>query len=377
MKKEQIKPLHKGFLNSIRLDSLKLRIPISIVDILDDSILAHYIEVNEVTGELTPEYYKTKFKEYTYSETSKIKVGIEKRITSEGRAEECLMVYLNSKVLKESYFEGLHIDNIKDVYDDIIKLNAFIFPYEVFLRSDCTDIDFKMDESMNQVEWGLLLDEFMSATLPSPQADKGYKRFKPTTKDIYNNGLQYNTRANATISRPFLKLYWKGGELMSKSKEFRDEHLSNLSDEEILQIVRIETTIKNKKHAKLLGIENVTLLGLLSLTETQKVSAFKQMLHKYLKRPNRQMIIDKVDKLKQMKPADQIYYVAILSLMEHTNGTPQEVIESLIQTIDGKVAKSRQKSHLNNIYEHFIKGSKQDIKSTKINSFFAKFEWLS
>lgn len=377
MKNFQSESWHKTFLNSIRLDSLKLRIPISIIDILDDSILAHYIEVNESTGELTPEYYKTKFKEYTYSQTSKVKIGIEKRITAEGRAEDCLMVYLNSKVLKEKYFEGLHIDNIKSVYDDLISLNVFNVSYEVFLRSDCTDIDLKMDESMNQDEWNILLDEFMSATLASPQADKGYKRFKPTTKDPFNNGLQYNTRANATISRPFLKLYWKGGELMSKSNEYKDEHLSNIPDEELSQIVRIETTIKNKKHAKQLGIENVTLLGLMSLTEQQKVSAFKQMLHKYLKRPNRQTIVDKIDKIKQMKPSDHIYYVAILSLMEHTNGTAEEVIESLIQTIEGKVAKSRQKSHLNSIYENYIRGNKQDIKSTKINSFFAKFEWLS
>jgi hypothetical protein len=57
MKNFQSESWHKTFLNSIRLDSLKLRIPISIIDILDDSILAHYIEVNESTGELTPEYY--------------------------------------------------------------------------------------------------------------------------------------------------------------------------------------------------------------------------------------------------------------------------------------------------------------------------------
>jgi len=158
MKNFQSESWHKTFLNSIRLDSLKLRIPISIIDILDDSILAHYIEVNESTGELTPEYYKTKFKEYTYSQTSKVKIGIEKRITAEGRAEDCLMVYLNSKVLKEKYFEGLHIDNIKSVYDDLISLNVFNVSYEVFLRSDCTDIDLKMDESMNQDEWNILLD---------------------------------------------------------------------------------------------------------------------------------------------------------------------------------------------------------------------------
>lgn len=369
--------LYNTFKGSIRIDSLKLRIPMSLVDIVDISILDHYIEVNASTGEPTPEYYKSKFKEYHFTTTSKVKLGIEKRITAEGKAEECLMVYLNAKALKKRYFEGIHMDNIKAIYDDLMSLNAFRVPYETLLYSDCTDIDMKLDEVMSQTEWTALIDEFMTATIPSPQADKGYKRFKPTLKDPYNNGLQYNNRASATISRPFLKLYWKGGEMLSKSKDYKDEHFTELPESDLLQIVRIETTIKNKKHAKLLGIENVTLLGLMSLTEQTKVNAFRQMLQKYLNKPKRQSIVQKVDRLNKMKPAEQIYYVAIVSLMEHTRGTPNEVIESLIQTIEGKVARSRQRTHLNSIYDRFIKGNEVDIRTSKINSFFAKFEWLA
>lgn len=367
----------KDKINIICIDSLKLRIPLTLVDIRDKSIHDYYIEVNASTGETSTEFPKTKFKEYHLSNTSKVKVGIERRITAQGKADDCLIIYLNSKSLKQRYFEGVHMDSIGAIYSDVMALNVFHIDYETFLRSDCTDIDFKLDEVMNQLEWSEVINQFKLATVPSKQSDKGYTAFNPTKNEPYQNGLQYNKRAAATISKPFLKLYWKGGELLSKSKDYRDEHLSNFTDEELLQIVRIETTVKNKKHANKLGIQDVTLLGLLSLTEETKVNVFRQIFTKYLDKPKRQVVIDKLSKKDTLKPSDQIYYVAIVSLMEHTKSTSNEVIESLIQTVEGKVSKSRQKTHLNRIYEHFIKGNDIDLRTEKINSFFTKFQWVS
>lgn len=366
----------KQSLNTIRIDSLKLRLPLTLIEVIDQSILDYHIEVNLNTGEPSSNEYKRKFKEYCYTETSKVKLGIEKRITAEGKAEECLMVYLNSKALRERYFEGITIDNIELIYNDLMNLNAFSIQYENFLRSDCTDIDMKLDEVMNQDEWNELLTQFMTATIPTPQAERGYKRYKPTLAHPFQNGLMYNTRDKATTSRPFLKLYWKGGELMSKSLDYKDEHLKHIDQQLLLQIVRLETTIKNRKHAKDLGIENVTLLGLLSLTEKTKEKAFKQMFSKYLHKPKRQVVIDKLNKPELLSPSDLVHYVAIVSLMELTKGTPSEVIDSLIQAIPNKVSKSRQKTRLNEIYDRHIKGTDIDLRIDKINTFFNKFEWI-
>jgi hypothetical protein len=362
-------------MNSISIDSLKLRIPLTHVELLDKGLLDHYVEINESTGEIESEEYKLKFKEHLFSNTSKVKLGIEKRMTMKGHVQECLMIYINSKILRSRYFEGITIDNIESVYNDLMSLKVFSVSYEIFLRSDCTDVDFKLDEKMTQPEWNELLNQFKLVTIPSKDAEKGYKEYKPRKSDIYNNGLQYNTRDKASPSRPFLKLYWKGGEMESKSKEFRDEHLPEISNEELLQIVRIETTIKNKLHGTKLGLENMTLLYLLSLTEKTKESLFRQMLGKYLERPKRQTTLDHV-KDSRMSPTELVFYSAIVSLMDHTKDTPENVIDCLIQGIDHKVAKSRKKSELNEIYEQFIKGTKVDLRNEKINSFFSKFEWL-
>lgn len=361
--------------NAISIDSLKLRIPLSLVQVTDPIILDHVIEVNERTGEIDPETYKRKFKEYNLTDTSKVKLGIETRTTAKG-VEECLMIYVNSKILQERYFEGITFDNSRHIYDTIQGLNVVIFPYEVFMRSDCTDIDFKLDERMSQDEWNELLKQFQLATIPTKESDKGFKRFKPTKKDPYQNGLQYNSRARASASRPFLKLYWKGGELKSKSNEYRSEHLPHVNEHDLLEIVRIETTIKDKRHAKLLGIENTTFLTLLSLTEKLKEDIFRKMLSKYLEKPKRQIEIKGLKSTEgSLSPIEHIMYCSLLSLLEHTKDTPENVINALIQTIPSKVSKSRKKSELTQIYERHIKGSKVDLRNSKINSFFAKFGW--
>lgn len=364
--------------SSIDIDSLKLRIPLSLVTITDSAILDHYVQVNESTGEVDTETYKRKFKEYNYSETSKVKIGIENRVTRKGEHTECLMIYLNSKALKRRYFEGITIDNIKAVYDDLMSLNAFKVEYENFLRSDCTDIDFKLDEQMNIDEWNELLGQFEALTIPSKRADKGYKRFRPTKDNPYNNGLQYNERNKASATAPFLKLYHKGGELLTTnrkgSNDFKKEYFDNVPDEDLLQIVRIETTIKNKRHANLLGIESVTLLGLLSLTHETKVKAFKHMLGKYIERPKLKTQIEK-PKDDTMTPDQITQYTSMQIIMEYSNLSVDKVIEALIEPIEDRNSRYRKKKSLEAIYERYIKGNKTDIRIEKVNSFFKTFNW--
>lgn len=362
--------------NSIRIDSLKIRIPLSLVSIKDFSLNNHYSKVCVDNGEINDTYQaKRELKEYSISRTAKVKLGIEKRYTTQGQNEECLVILLNSKFLRERYFQGIHFDLIKDVYSDLISLNVFDVDFDTFVRSECTDIDFKFDEFMSQYTWNSLLSEFMSTTIPSAQLDKGYNRFKPSKKDEFNNGLQYNKRATATKSRPFLKLYWKGGELLSNSSEFFEEHLSKISKDQVKEIVRIETTIRNKEHAKYVGIESTTLLSLLSLTEATKEKMFNRIISKHLHKPTREIVIEKSKDSALLSPTEQVEYNAIMSLMSYTKLTAQDVIDTLLQGIESKVARSRKKTSLLEIYERHIKGNKTDISVEKINSFFTKFGW--
>jgi len=374
--KDNLNRLYADVPNSIRIDSLKLRIPLSLISLKDTSVLNHYIEVNESTGEFNPEEYKLKFKEYLFTTTSKVKIGIERRNTFQGGNEECLMIYLNSKILRERYFQGLHFDLIKDVYSDLISLNIFDLDFDTFVRSECTDIDFKFDEVMNQETWNSLLDEFMRLTLQSAELDKGYKRFKPTKQEPLNNGLQYNKRATATPSRPFLKLYWKGGELLSNSLDYYNEHLNQANEDQVKQIVRIETTIKNKEHAKKLGIESTTLLSLLSLTEAEKETMFRKIISKHLVKPNRDIKVERAKNEDKMSATQHTDYNAIMLVMTLAKVPSKDAIEMLLQGIECKVSKSRRRTALTRIYKAHIEGNKIDISVEKMNSFFTKFGWV-
>ena len=104
---------HKLSLSDIiSLDSLKLRIPLIQVSLKDKGLLDHLIEVNSSTGEVNPEYYKRKAKEYTISDSVKIRIGIQNVVTSKGLHTEQLIVLLNTKILGSRYFEGFTKDNI-------------------------------------------------------------------------------------------------------------------------------------------------------------------------------------------------------------------------------------------------------------------------
>lgn len=365
--------LYNGIKNSIRYDSLKIRIPIHLVDIKDTSILDYYADTNLNTGEIHSSVFKQKAKEYFFNSTSKVKILIEKRPTANGKVEDCLVILLNSKILRSRYLEGLHFDVIETVYKDLMSLNVFSVDYETFLRSDCTDVDIKLDEVMNQEEWTELINQFMQLTKQSKEQNKGYKRFKPNAQYPHQNGLMYNTRATASASTPFLKLYWKGGELITQSLDFFEENLKDISKTDILNLVRIETTIKDKRHARSLGIDNMTLLGLLSLTEQTKEDIFRKMTSKHLERPQRTLKAEtpKAD----MTPEQQIQYYSIVLLMEHTKHNADEVIKSLLQGITSAPTKSRKKKELTLIYERHIRGNKIDLRTEKINSFFTKFGW--
>lgn len=361
--------------NSVRIDSLKIRIPVSLLTIKNVSLNNYYPKVCLENGEQLDTYKaKKEMLDYYLSSTAKVKLGIETRRTTSGQNEECLVILLNSKFLRERYFQGIHFDIIQDVYRDLISLNVFDVDFETFVRSECTDIDFKFDEFMDQQTWNSLLDQFKRATIPSAQLDKGYNRFKPSKKDPFNNGLQFNKRATATKSRPFFKLYWKGGELLSNSTDFYNEHLAgSITEAQVQQIVRIETTLKNKEHAKYVGIESTTLLSLLSLTEASKEKMFRNIISKYLGKLNRSIDIEKAKDSTLLSPTEQVEYNAIVSLMSLAKLPAIDVIETLLQGIHSPVARSRKKAALNEIYELHIKGNKTDISVEKINSFFSKF----
>lgn len=360
-------------INSIQIDSLKFRIPINLVTILDLELLDNIIELNERTGEITSSEFKRKSVEYKLTETAKVKMLVQKKRVSSQDSSDCLIVYLNSKILKERYFEGINPANIDQVYKDLMSLKAFEVDFDTFLLANCTDIDFKFDEYLHPSEWTELLELIKTETKPKKQMGSGYKIFNPSPRHPLQKGLQFSSRERATKSLPFVKFYYKGGELLSNSKEFYDEHISKYyTKDELLNYHRVETTIKNKDQAKTLGINSTTLSGLLSLTEEQKVNVFKTVLSKHMNRPK----LEAIKPIKtNMTPEETVYFNSMTQIMKLTKYPHETVIESLIENMPSAVAKSRKKDKLFQVYNTFVKGLDFEISNNKIMSIFNKFDF--
>jgi hypothetical protein len=111
------------------------------------------------------------------------------------------------------------------------------------------------------------------------------------------------------------------------------------------------------------------------LTEATKEKMFNRIISKHLHKPTREIVIEKSKDSALLSPTEQVEYNAIMSLMSYTKLTAQDVIDTLLQGIESKVARSRKKTSLLEIYERHIKGNKTDISVEKINSFFTKFGW--
>jgi hypothetical protein len=241
------------YLQRVKVDSLKLRIPLEDVSIVSTTFREKYQKLY-VTGELDEcfslEQHKTNI---TNGITARI--GIVSHLVTQHTSKEFIYIQANSKMCKGRYLEGITLDTVKCVYDYIISLKVVYFTYEVFLDSFVSDIDLAYDVDISVSDM-ISMNQAIYSTVKVNMVRHMDKPFRSSD----NVGLQFNRREKATPSAPFIKIYHKGLEMAHKSKEFYDEYLSMF---DLSRYGRIEFTIKGAKHQSHLGISIKTLRQLL------------------------------------------------------------------------------------------------------------------
>lgn len=341
--------------NAIRIDSFKIRIPLDEIQLVDNSLLDRFSEHNDSTGELTP-IAKRAVNEYYFSDSSKIKAFIENVKVSKHRHVECLILLVSSKALEHDYFNGISALNIDTLHKKINNLKIFSpISFNDFLDLDCTDIDIKFDQVMTLKEWDNLLNDFKKNAKGSKRANIGYRDFRATKEKPLQRGLQFSTRRQATLSKPYFKLYYKGGELLSESLEFYEEHLSNLiSQDELLSIFRIEATIKNSEQAKRLGVESCMLGNLLSISEDQLKRVMNNIISKHINEP-------KPIQINQKLTPDKIVKLTIMKEFLKQGKDSESIIELLVSGIERPSSKSKMRKQLRELYNEYL--SQYDFSS--------------
>jgi hypothetical protein len=353
------------------IDSLKLRIPISKLKSFDEALNDVYVTTNQTTGEIEKEF-KRKSKQYFCDEysfyVSKIKVS-----TSVNINEECIVLLLNSKQLESGYFQGITEQNISLIHSKVVSLGIVDCSLSVFLSGVVTDVDFKKDFEIDLDNYKEVLEGCSAMSKESGQLDVGKRSFNEVT----NKGIQWGKReSNKYISNPFTKIYHKGFDLITSkenkgAKEFKDRYLSHL---DTIDLVRIETTVKNKKHFESLklGLKSFTLGNVLSLSTDKMNSIISSAVNKCLSDRSRVVVFKGKDELSVRDYLDLDHLLCLAEL----NYSLSRSVQRMTKSIKSKDTKSRYKKRLTSLYNDHINNTDYAPKVTKVNEFFDNIGWF-
>jgi hypothetical protein len=371
------KIIKNQYLGVAKVDSLKIRIPLTSLIKYDESLEYHYLKVCEETGEIEKEF-KDESKSYDI-EGVPLKVGIAKRVRTGKTFEDYLYILINSKQVGQWYFKGLDLDTVCIIWQRLIDLNIIEIEWMDFLYySIPTDIDIKIDYELPMDEYKEMLNGCFKMTKPSNNRDVGCTTFKKKG----NVGISWSVRETSKyITSPYLKIYHKGLEMQYKSYEFYERHLSNY---DLKDCFRIETTIKNRKHLRelnkslKLGLKEYNLIELLRLMQEKNKHLAKSIVQKAVnshllpRKKSFEMFKDK----KKMTPADSIMFSSLLGFIEDCGWTYLQVEKLLLSRIENESSKSLNKKKLFGFYQDIIKDNNYEIKTKKVESIFDSWGWF-
>jgi hypothetical protein len=370
---EGLKTYLNDSIGKTNVDSLKLRIPFSKITILNSEIVDKIGVYNCATGEELEEpkarnwYRVPKLndkKEILYSYKYEIlNITLDKGIT-----DKYLCIQLNAKMLHIDYFEGITESNLKLVYDRLMSDKVVSFSYEALKLSEVTDVDFKKD---------IISKDFKKATEVLYEMSKSYKQAKkganifgkPKVKGI---GIEWSNRQTATPSNPFFKLYSKAVQCTFHNKmiPFYREYLKD-GTEQVEDRIRIEYTIKNKKHFRKYGIESCRLIDVLRLTEAKKEFIRKDMISIHL----HSRIAQSIKPKEGLNPTEAIHYSTMSYMVENTMLSKEDIVKQHIEFVVEKVARYRAKKKLNDIYDTYISARKKAKENESLSNLFDALNW--
>lgn len=360
------------FISSI--DSFRYRIELSEVDILDRNLLDHIIiqRINETTGELIEETAiqanSLKVQKHGYQ----IHFAI-RRFFDNKELKDYLEVLVNSKLLESDYLNGISSGNIEKLFNNLLSCGVFTCPFEVFLSKGlCSDIDIKKDVELSRSDFDKGITELEAATLPSKKSGFGANVFR--TKS--NLGIEWNSRAKATNQKPFLKLYHKPTEAaISDANQLKKNEIpffdTYVGMDNIKERVRVEGTIKSMNSAKTYGITDLSLLGIISI----KPEKLNEILVDCLNRNLNKRVVEARKVSDKISPSELIYYVHLDNMIRNQSYDFDTALEYTLCHFEDKVAKSRMKKTLTEVYKKHIEVQSYVKKIMRVNTFFNAIGW--
>ena len=364
----------KDSLYESSIDSFRYKIPLKSIDVINMNVLDAMINVkiNATTGEVLKQTRTAN----GWIEIPKdgYEIGFSK---GDIFGTEYALIKISSKLLEHRYLEGITMQNIELIYNNIMSCKVFEMSFEQFLSEGIlTDIDIKKDVELSREDFKKGIRELAKFSKP-----RSRKKFGVNTFTSRNNvGVEWNDRATANAQNPFLKIYDK--ELESRNKDslqinkketpFFDTYVDH---QELKNRVRMEATIKNKETAKKHGIESLILMDVLKLTPTELNKIIVDSLNANVQPRTPE---PRMPKNQNLSPTEIIQYVLLNTLIQNQSLDAETAIEYVLGHFNeqsNKVAKARMKTQLQGIYERHIELNKYAQTNTRLKSFFDSLGW--
>ena len=272
-------------LKTYKIDSFKIRIPLSECDLHEFSTLntlPSFNMVNIESGEIDFSA-KQRTKNFQYGigslheklvndeypdrflipiKFSRAKVVTRRAMSSvTGKShpihEDCVLIGINAKALQKRYFDGINADTLPLVYDHIMKCDVVKFSYESFLKGKVTDIDICADYSPDNFA-PLKIKQVIKKSVKVHHGNSVVK----TWNESGNKGIQIGERSKSSIEKPFIKIYHKriqmensyevvsgGGQSTTRwhrNRQFAEIYLGGI-DRIPKHLTRLEFNLKDEK----------------------------------------------------------------------------------------------------------------------------------
>lgn len=334
------------------IDSLRIRIPLEKVKIVNPSLEHTWISLKENTGtgELIADG-KSETRTYKHESEDKPGIKVEYRFKDQFTKDQDVIPFLTlcvtSKILQDRYQEGINSDTIEIVYDEIMNQGQVSFGFDEFLKGECTDVDFKKDfkaekEAIKEV-FRLLKKNAKSHI----EADRGVRSW--WKRD--NVGLQFNDRETKSVKEaPYIKIYSKELEIVNRSGEFGRTYLDGV---DFRDVYRVESTFKNKKHFKSFGIEDTSLVNLLSLGEDRLNEMMSETLKANLQ--GNRLIGKKRER--NMNSSTQFELGVIIRMLE-LGDTIEDILFHTTRYIENKDKRKYTRKKLQELYRFILEDEK-------------------
>lgn len=353
--------------NTGLIDSLKIRVKLENVKILDKRLITDFIAYYPTIEALDNDGNEQEKLGESFRKAepfTKIINGITYRfyikafIDKNKMAHEYVVFQISAKMLKQKYFEGITSKNIDGIIDDINAFKVLHVSKTVFLDGLVSDIDICINQLIDLKS----LKTAFSFIMQHPNAGK-----KPlihhisqanTLKNTFNLGMDFNKREKATNTAPYCKIYHKGFELLSKSISFYKAYLEPLKASLLDNLVRYEFTIKAHKHKEYLinkgfKADFKTLRDLLAAKPEELKRIAQTGLKHYIEKDTKTRIN------KDLNPTD-LQIQSLMSIIINMGGEEDKLFQYLY-LINDPSSKSRSKSRTKKLLDD-LKNRDQNLK---------------